>query len=138
MLTGLVRWARNPASLLRAKSSSMPKPESEIPRRAYRARNFRMSENPSPSGKPMSDNTRSKAWSDASWSAAVEDETGTINLVLWPAIWKKFRPAAFHAVAILAEGRVEHASGVTVNVSRMRELMKGKPKKLKKAATGAP
>ncbi|MFO0966067.1 MAG: hypothetical protein U0793_10850 [Gemmataceae bacterium] len=43
----------------------------------------------------------------------LEDETGTMNLVLWPAIWKRFRPVAFGAVAILVEGRVEHASNVT-------------------------
>jgi error-prone DNA polymerase len=42
----------------------------------------------------------------------LEDETGTVNLVIWPRIWQRFRPVIRGAVALLAQGKVEHASSV--------------------------
>ena len=53
----------------------------------------------------------------------LEDETGVINLVLWHSVWKRFRSVAHGAVALLVEGRIEHASGVThVFPSKMEDL----------------
>jgi error-prone DNA polymerase len=42
----------------------------------------------------------------------LEDETGTVNLVIWPRVWQRYRPVARGAVALLAQGKVEHVSGV--------------------------
>jgi error-prone DNA polymerase len=42
----------------------------------------------------------------------LEDETGVVNLVIWPKIWQRFRNVARGAVAILAEGKLERANGV--------------------------
>jgi error-prone DNA polymerase len=53
----------------------------------------------------------------------LEDETGTVNLVVWPAVWKRYRQTIQGAVALLAEGRAEHASGVVhVIVNRAEDL----------------
>jgi error-prone DNA polymerase len=43
----------------------------------------------------------------------IEDETGPANLILRPKVYERFRRAARHAAAVLAEGRVESRSGVT-------------------------
>ncbi len=43
----------------------------------------------------------------------LEDETGVVNLIVRPRIWERYRRIARDAVALLAEGRVERASGVT-------------------------
>ena len=42
----------------------------------------------------------------------MEDETGTANLIIRPAIYDRFRPAARHAVLLGAEGRVERQGEV--------------------------
>jgi error-prone DNA polymerase len=42
----------------------------------------------------------------------LEDETGTVNLVVWPRLWQRYRAEVRGAVALLAEGKVERASGV--------------------------
>src|SRR5207253_141222 len=39
----------------------------------------------------------------------LEDETGTMNLLVWPSVWQRFRRAVHQAVALLAEGRVERS-----------------------------
>jgi len=42
----------------------------------------------------------------------LEDESGSANLIVRPRIFERFRPAARHAIAVLADGRVERAQGV--------------------------
>ncbi len=42
----------------------------------------------------------------------IEDETGTVNLVLWPRIWDRFRRVIVGAAALVVDGKVERASGV--------------------------
>ena len=42
----------------------------------------------------------------------LEDETGTVNLVVWPRVWQRFRPTVRGAVALLAHGKVERSGGV--------------------------
>ncbi|HEY0600772.1 error-prone DNA polymerase [Brevundimonas sp.] len=43
----------------------------------------------------------------------VEDETGIVNLVLWEAVFERFRPAAMGARMVLVKGRIQRAEGVT-------------------------
>ncbi|HYE46105.1 MAG TPA: error-prone DNA polymerase, partial [Caulobacter sp.] len=43
----------------------------------------------------------------------VEDETGIVNLVLWPDVFERFRPTAMGARMVLARGRIQRAEGVT-------------------------
>ncbi len=43
----------------------------------------------------------------------LEDETGVANLVLWPDVFERFRPAAMGARMVLARGKVQTAEGVT-------------------------
>ncbi|WP_245161524.1 error-prone DNA polymerase [Brevundimonas alba] len=43
----------------------------------------------------------------------VEDETGIVNLVLWPDVFERFRPTAMGARMVLAKGRIQRADGVT-------------------------
>jgi error-prone DNA polymerase len=43
----------------------------------------------------------------------LEDETGVANLIVRPRTYARFRMVARHASALVAEGRVEHRSGVT-------------------------
>ena len=53
----------------------------------------------------------------------IEDETGPANLILRPKVYERFRRAARHAAAILAEGRVESRQGVThLLVRRVTDL----------------
>src|SRR5262249_14602958 len=42
----------------------------------------------------------------------LEDETGIVNLVVWPRIWQRFRQVARNAVALLAQGKVERMGSV--------------------------
>ena len=42
----------------------------------------------------------------------LEDETGTVNLIVRPAVYERFRPAARHAMLLGAEGRVERQGAV--------------------------
>jgi error-prone DNA polymerase len=49
----------------------------------------------------------------------LEDETGPVNLVVWANVWKRYRRVAHSAVALLAQGRVELASGV-IHVAALR------------------
>jgi error-prone DNA polymerase len=53
----------------------------------------------------------------------LEDETGIANLIVRPGIYKRFRRAARHGVAVLARGRVEREGKVVhVHVSRFQSL----------------
>jgi error-prone DNA polymerase len=45
----------------------------------------------------------------------LEDETGTVNLVVWARVWERYRRIAADAVALLAAGTVE-TSGTVVHV----------------------
>jgi error-prone DNA polymerase len=42
----------------------------------------------------------------------LEDETGTANLIVRPAVYDRYRPAARHAILLQAEGRVERKDAV--------------------------
>jgi error-prone DNA polymerase len=42
----------------------------------------------------------------------LEDETGVVNLVVWPRVWERCRKLVHQAVALLVEGRVERAGQV--------------------------
>jgi error-prone DNA polymerase len=42
----------------------------------------------------------------------LEDEVGTINLILWPHVCQRFRKVVHRAVALIAEGRVERSGEV--------------------------
>src|SRR5262249_9120706 len=42
----------------------------------------------------------------------LEDETGIVNLVVWPRVWQRFRQVARSAVALLAQGKVERMGNV--------------------------
>ncbi|MBY0522179.1 MAG: error-prone DNA polymerase [Gemmataceae bacterium] len=43
----------------------------------------------------------------------LEDETGVVNLVVWPRVWERYRRIARGAAALLVDGRLERANGVT-------------------------
>ena len=42
----------------------------------------------------------------------LEDETGTINLVVWPRVWDQYRKIIRGASAVLVQGKIERASRV--------------------------
>jgi len=53
----------------------------------------------------------------------LEDETGVANLIIRPAVWKKFRAAALGATVLLAHGRLQREGLVIhVLVSRLKDL----------------
>jgi error-prone DNA polymerase len=53
----------------------------------------------------------------------LEDETGTVNLVVWPRVWQRYRRAVRQALAVLADGRIERTGAVIhVCVARMEDL----------------
>jgi len=53
----------------------------------------------------------------------LEDETGTVNLIVRPAVWQRYRRAALDAVVLLARGRLQRASGVIhVLAHRLEDL----------------
>jgi error-prone DNA polymerase len=43
----------------------------------------------------------------------IEDETGIANLIIRPRVYERVRSIVRHATTLLAEGTVEHRSGVT-------------------------
>jgi error-prone DNA polymerase len=43
----------------------------------------------------------------------LEDETGVVNLVVWPRTWQRYRALVRGAAALLVQGKLERASGVT-------------------------
>ncbi|MEY3173347.1 MAG: Error-prone polymerase, partial [Planctomycetota bacterium] len=42
----------------------------------------------------------------------LEDETGTVNLVVYPTVWQQFRPAARFAGVLLATGRLQREGDI--------------------------
>ncbi len=53
----------------------------------------------------------------------LEDETGTANLIVRPAVWQRDRRAALGAVVLLARGRLQRAAGVIhVVAQRLEDL----------------
>jgi error-prone DNA polymerase len=53
----------------------------------------------------------------------LEDETGTVNLIVWPRVWQRFRREVHQSVAMLVDGRIERAGDVIhVGVVRMEDL----------------
>jgi len=55
----------------------------------------------------------------------LEDETGPANLLIRPNIYKKYRPAAHGAVALIAEGRVERQGEVVhLQCTRLENMSK--------------
>jgi error-prone DNA polymerase len=53
----------------------------------------------------------------------LEDETGTVNLIVWPSTWQRYRQAARGSVALLAEGKVERSGRIVhVNCRRLEDL----------------
>ncbi len=55
----------------------------------------------------------------------LEDETGTANLIIRPDVYKKYRPAARGAVALIAEGRVERQGDVIhLQATRLQDMSK--------------
>ena len=53
----------------------------------------------------------------------LEDETGIVNLIVWPKIYDKFRPAARHAALLQAEGYVQRQGQVVhVLARRLHDL----------------
>jgi error-prone DNA polymerase len=55
----------------------------------------------------------------------LEDETGTVNLIVWPRVWERYRKVAGQAVALIAHGHVERSGDVIhVCVRRLEDLSK--------------
>jgi error-prone DNA polymerase len=53
----------------------------------------------------------------------LEDETGTVNLIVRLGVWKRYRTAALEAVVLLAEGRLQRERGsIHVVVTRLEDL----------------
>jgi error-prone DNA polymerase len=53
----------------------------------------------------------------------LEDETGVVNLIVRPDVWKRYHRAANLASTMLASGRLQHAEGVThVLATRLEDL----------------
>ena len=48
----------------------------------------------------------------------LEDETGIVNLIVWPKIYEKYRPAARHAGLLVAEGHVQKEGQVIHVIAR--------------------
>ena len=45
----------------------------------------------------------------------LEDETGTANLIVRPAVWRRYREAALTATVLLARGRLQR-QGLVIHV----------------------
>ncbi len=56
----------------------------------------------------------------------LEDETGTANLIIRPAVYQKYRRAAHDSVALIAEGRVQRQGEVVhLLVASLQEMSQG-------------
>ena len=53
----------------------------------------------------------------------IEDETGTVNLIVWPDVWERFRRVARRARALVAIGLLQRQDGVTHLVVKGMEDM---------------
>jgi len=51
----------------------------------------------------------------------LEDETGVVNLVVWPRTWQRYRALVRGAAALLVQGKLERASGVMHVIPGMME-----------------
>jgi error-prone DNA polymerase len=53
----------------------------------------------------------------------LEDETGTVNLIVRPGVWRRYRAAAMGAVVLLAKGRLQcQRRSIHVVVTRLEDL----------------
>jgi error-prone DNA polymerase len=53
----------------------------------------------------------------------LEDETGTVNLIVRLGVWRRYRAAALGAVVLLAEGRLQRRHGtIHLVVTRLEDL----------------
>ncbi len=58
----------------------------------------------------------------------LEDETGTANLIVWPAVFERYRKVGRTSSAIIAEGQFQRQGEVThLVVKRMRDLSEALP-----------
>ncbi len=59
----------------------------------------------------------------------LEDETGTANLIIRPAVWRRYRSAAAGATLMLASGQLQRQAGVihllTAKLEDLSELLRG-------------
>ena len=53
----------------------------------------------------------------------IEDETGLINVICSPGLWKRYRRVARTAAALLVRGRLERVEGVTNIIADRLELL---------------
>ncbi len=54
----------------------------------------------------------------------LEDETGSVNLIVWKRVWARHRQVGVSAVALLAEGQVQRGPGGVIHVcaARLQDL----------------
>jgi error-prone DNA polymerase len=53
----------------------------------------------------------------------LEDETGTLNLIVRPGVWQRYRRVASRAATLMASGRLQRVHGVThVCATKLRDL----------------
>src|SRR5262249_8720607 len=58
----------------------------------------------------------------------LEDETATVNLIVRPEVWKRFRRVALHAGALIASGLLQRQEGViNLIVSGLQDLTEELP-----------
>jgi error-prone DNA polymerase len=53
----------------------------------------------------------------------LEDETGSVNLIIWPSVWQRYRQVGRGSVALLAEGKIERSGRIMhVHCQRLEDL----------------
>jgi error-prone DNA polymerase len=53
----------------------------------------------------------------------IEDETGTVNLIVWRHVWERYRRVARQAQALIVTGQLQRQDGVIhVVVKRMKDI----------------
>src|SRR5262249_26783212 len=53
----------------------------------------------------------------------IEDETGTVNLIIWRAVWERHRRVAHHAQAVLVTGQLQRQDDVIhLVVRRLKDM----------------
>jgi error-prone DNA polymerase len=53
----------------------------------------------------------------------IEDETGTVNLIVWRSVWERYRRVARQAQALLVTGQLQRQDGVIhIVVKRMKDI----------------
>jgi error-prone DNA polymerase len=58
----------------------------------------------------------------------LEDETGTVNLIVWPHMWERFRRIGCLARAVIATGLLQRQDGVMhLIVDRLQDLTEELP-----------